>query len=1042
MTTDFSFPQSESVQPRHSFMPPVIQVTPLPRPATVPALTELMGETIVPNAATIQVGWSPEGLTLQAKAESVPTVLDPDLPPDHPDFWRQEHIDLHLVRPDGEMRQFILTPDGRVMDSAGHWRERDRLKAHGTVHETAWDAELFIPWTVLGVETPALGLCLRAQLAHMRWHGPVPDFAVFSTTPLGFNQRERFGVLRLSDAACPVALAGARPAEGDHFPEGDHSFELTLFNHGDAATEGRLLLRAEETPQTPAPSSSQPLTLTPGAHTKTVKVKLERPRYTRYTVCWQQGNSVQTLGALTLRAAVPEAPELSNLAHPYLVFDAKGLDALRARITDPQDGDPIIDPVFRVQTMKPQDEDLTGASLPKESPAELLKLNHSSIGWYHVGKANFNAPSGGTMAPKAAYIWSRLPKDAQEAWKAIQLPADATDERIAPIMAALNDLLERRDFYKDEFFGDMPLLPEAAELLERGIDSLSATELLWLNRFVMQCSLTNFSRGNLHLVGRASNLGLQFVVSGDKRLIATATQYVKLAADVMVPGPYMDLGEGGSGRLALAYDVFAPHLSAEDRAHWLRLLERFLDLHLRASREQHWNCVATPNANPVCNSAGGLLALALWNERPEKAREALRYARKFIWNWVDYCNGPDGGNTEGCQYWQYGGDAFYRFALALEHVTGSDDGFLMQPNIRRHMNMIRVALSNDGCLHGINDTIPLPKGAPIAWLHANLYDDPFALWYGDHAARVYAERQQAGRKTPQIPSGLTALLYRPKKPIQPTAPSLPTCMVMHDIEYAVLRSEPRWDCRLVAFMKGSRPPYTHHNQPDTGAFSVHVRGERMLIDPGYFKGAPDCHCLPIIDGVAPTQPDAWVGHFIDHGEVADLRRLVCDVTPAYPGAAGKVIRHLVMVGHEGLVLLDEIEPPEGRDGIPVVAQYQAGGETELSDTGRGVRIQGQKSCLKLELFGPDAVALTCQPERDLNDVHWGYHFADCRHFPVTATYKATVTAPLVTVITDTTEDVKGEARCDLAAKRLTVTMPSERQVRFAKLQTGWRLDAG
>jgi hypothetical protein len=74
---------------------------------------------------------------------------------------------------------------------------------------------------------------------------------------------------------------------------------------------------------------------------------------------------------------------------------------------------------------------------------------------------------------------------------------------------------------------------------------------------------------------------------------------------------------------------------------------------------------------------------------------------------------------------------------------------------------------------------------------------------------------------------------------QPEA--LPEAYALHSIEYGILRSGPQWDCALTAGLKGSRPPYTHHNQSDTGSFSMEVRGRRLLIDPGYYKPEPSHH---------------------------------------------------------------------------------------------------------------------------------------------------------------------------------------------------------
>lgn len=543
----------------------------------------------------------------------------------------------------------------------------------------------------------------------------------------------------------------------------------------------------------------------------------------------------------------------------------------------------------------------------------------------------------------------------------------------------------------------------------------------------------------IELASRAAAAFDNWALSGDGRLLRLATRCLAAADNGAVTDLHIDLHTGGlSSRLAMAYDAFQPHLSDAEGDIWRAVLRRFLRLYLRTARARHWNCTAIPNANPVCNGGGGLLALALLEEFPEEAAEALYLARKFIWNWLDYCNGDAGGNTEGAQYWQYGTENFLPFAMALERVVGHDDGLLSHPAIRQHMNMIRVGLCNDGCLHGFNDTIPLPVGGSVAWFCASRYADPFALWYGDHAQRVYRQRRAAGKPTPYKAAGFWSLLVRPDQPECRQQPPLPTAMALPDIEYGILRSGTNFDCALVAGLKGSRAPYTHHNQPDTGSYFIHLRGERLLIDPGYYKAEPQHHSLPIIDGTAPAEPNGYVGR-LHCAEAGDRRHLACDATAAYRGAARRVLRHLVLIGARAIVLLDDIVAAEGRPGV-VLAQYQCGGATEELVPGRALLIAGQNERLRLHLLTRPDLRLECHPERDLHDTHWGYHFADCRHFPVTGAYQAEESDPLITVFLDASQ-AEGEPVLERDSERLTVALPGGESIAFRQTPSGWSPEA-
>ena len=544
--------------------------------------------------------------------------------------------------------------------------------------------------------------------------------------------------------------------------------------------------------------------------------------------------------------------------------------------------------------------------------------------------------------------------------------------------------------------------------------------------------------GQLKYLTRAVGTSLEaWILGRDPACHRCATEYVRTAREIRLPDA-VDLREGMAiGKLAIAYDAFAAELTEEDRRAWVELLSRFLDLYLRTARRRHWNSTTIANANSVCNGGGGLLALALLGEN-EDAPEALYLVRKLIRQYIDYCYGHDGGCTEGAQYWQYGMSNYLRFVTAMERVLGTDDGLLRHPAIEHNINMIRLALSNDGKLHGVNDTIPLPVGSNVAMFLAGRFDDDFALWYADLAEEIYARLREEGRDVPYQSPAAWAMRFRPDKPRQTDRPPLPRAILLESIQYATLRSDTRYDCSLVAGLKGSRPPYTHHNQPDSGSFYVHVRGERLLIDPGYYKDEPTHHSLPIIDGVAPEEPQEFVAEIKRCESHPGLRLAVCDATRAYRGAAKSVRRTLAMVGEEGLILLDDIVP-HGHS-VDVTTHYQAGGPTARQEDS-SVMITGEETRLHLRILGrPDAV-FQLHEECPLDDIHWGYKFAECRWFPLSLAYTATARQPLITVILDATDGDPGRPGLDHTPHTTTVTMPSGRKIRFAQLEGAFHIDA-
>jgi hypothetical protein len=376
------------------------------------------------------------------------------------------------------------------------------------------------------------------------------------------------------------------------------------------------------------------------------------------------------------------------------------------------------------------------------------------------------------------------------------------------------------------------------------------------------------------------------------------------------------------------------------------------------------------------------------------------------------------------------------FPLALERVLGHDDHILSQPAITKAMNNVRMALLNDGACHGVNDTIPMPVGGDLAYFCASRFDDPLAFWYGDHALRYAYDRMAQGKPGAYRSSPLWALTHRPDKPIMTTQPPLPEIIVMSDIQYGTLRSGSTYDCAIVTGLKGSRPPYTHHNQPDTSSFYIAWQGERLMIDPGYYKGGTNQHSLPVIDGTAPGQPDGYVGH-VTSWQQGPCKGLMCDATAAYGESVARFVRHLVMIGEDTLVLLDDIVPTG--DGH-VVSQFQCGGETTQSTDKRRIDIRGEHAEMAMAFLTHQSAEIVAQPERSLKDVHWGYSFADCRHFPVHTTYQASADLPLATLFSLPATLDACPPNCKQEAGRLKINLPSGGHVSWLQTAKGWQFD--
>jgi hypothetical protein len=1007
------------VAPRLGFQPPRIFLVPHGGPAPVVPMIDLAGTALSVRPVVVHLSYDEKTLYLHAEGDDPTITCKPALAPDDPQFWTQDHVEWRLLRADGTHLQLIAALDGRCWDSQGMWHDPAILTCRSHIAGTHWTLDVQVSAFALGLPALAPGCVLHGLVAQTRWGSGYADIVCCTAAELGFQQQERFAEFVLGPPIVGPIVTDVR------LPDTDHVI-LTLANPAAVPVTGYVTLTADRTGETPT-HAQVPYAIASGETAEKIVPYARVPRrFTRLHIAVDNQEQL----ALSLCVPLPPLPDpVPVLVHPYLYFDADGLAAFRRNAALS---------VFTelAAMLHPEPADFHEDHLPPPGGRFCFDFDAESMQWGRVARETLLRDGASGKRPAAARIWSLLPPAVQETVRAVAAKAGPSDEEVAVLLSAFNVLLRRRDLYLPEAFADVRLPPEGETLLAHGVAQVDDDAVIKCNRILLQSAIECCHSFKVDLAARAGSYLAKWLLSGDMRLVDLATRTAQAAADSMIPEATFHLHEGNAApALALAYDTWHPLLTDAQRGHWRRLLVTLLDLYLQSARAGAWTVSAIPNANPVANAGAGFLALALWEEEPEKAQEALGWVRRYIWRWLDYCFGDDGGNTEGCQYWQYGTESWVRFAALYERFFGCEDGLLDHPALRNGMNMIRVALCNDGALHGVNDTIPVPCGIELAWFWAGRYGDPFALWYGDHAQRWFRQAIADGRPAPYRPAPLWSILFRPEAPEVFNQPEpLPQVFALRSIEYGIMRSGPEWACRWTAGLKGSRPPYTHHNQADTGAVFVDVRGERLLIDPGYYKPAATDHCLPLIDGVGPEQPTTWTGALIACAERGDLRYLACDATAAYRGAAIRAIRHLVLVGEEAVVLLDDLVP--ARDGAVITAQYQCGGNTEAVND-QTMMIYGQQAAVQLQILS-HTNPLIRHPERTLHDIHWGYHFAACRLFPVTMTYQATH-HPLITCLQDATDGMPVPAVFEKTETTQAVILPSGTQVIFRRSAQIWIL---
>ncbi len=936
----------------------------------LPCLVDPSGRRLLPVAAAVRLAWRDGFLWLHIRQHCRKIFERPEIPSTHPDFWRQDHVEFRCLLPDDKARAFrlLITPRGRFAAYGAHSAAKAIVVKRQTSALVAG-----LPLPLLGLGNQPEGECRRGIVAQVCWHGEIDEIACSSACELGFEHSERFGefVFAAEQPSWHFAVEG-RGLIVRNLSRRRRRAMLRVEAESAGGMADRVILTKE-------------LAFPPGETAIPLSWPCAAERFERYAIAIAEGERTFRLGSFTRRGDLPPLALSPSRQHPYLLFSADDLPRLRAKVRQQP---------WRslARTLLAETDKLYRECEKKLSAAPSLDFTSTCLNWFRVAKETMLGRGQSGSDPAAARLWQLQSPAARAAWQEIVRTVEPRPPQLAVLLAELNRLLRRRDLYEEQAFRHVRLPAEAHSLLRRGLNRLPEALLVRFNRILLQNAVECIHNFRMDLLDIPAKMWARWLATGDPKAPLLATKAVAKAADLVILGHEIHLHEGmAAGNLALAYDSFAPLLRAEERRPWQQMLRRFLDLYVETADRRSWTVTTIANANPVGNGGCGLAALAMWREAPRLARRSLEHARANIRRWLDYCHGPYGGNTEGAQYWQYGMENFLRFALALERAAGSDDGLLSHPAVKNAMNMVRLGLSNDGAMHGVNDTVPMPIGGNIAWFAAARRGDVLGLWYGDHAWRWLMRRRRQGKPAVYGCPLRDALLYRPAVGLSAKAPLLPEAICLPDIQCATLRSAPRWNAAWVAGLKGSRPPYTHHNQPDTGSLWLDVHGERLLIDPGYYKGKSEYHCLPLIGGTGPKPPREWTGRIIACESRDGIRYAACDATAAYEQAQ-RVRRHLLLLEEGALVIIDDIVAKQ-----PATLLFQCGAPTVAKSTASWL-IKGRKTALAVSCFSPGRLNAILEKERSLHDVHWGYHFADCRWFPVRVLHSGK--GPIVTVVTE------------------------------------------
>ncbi len=135
-------PTHFDVDARNNFQPPRYFVAPLAADtdegwsavAPVCLLVDTYGEEASRTDARIQLAYDRTHLYLRARVVDDAPTIRPDVKPDSPRFWRQDHIEFRLglkAADQYDQTQFIISAGGEVLDSKGVGKQPGALATSG-----------------------------------------------------------------------------------------------------------------------------------------------------------------------------------------------------------------------------------------------------------------------------------------------------------------------------------------------------------------------------------------------------------------------------------------------------------------------------------------------------------------------------------------------------------------------------------------------------------------------------------------------------------------------------------------------------------------------------------------------------------------------------------------------------------------------------------------------------------------------------------------------------------------------------------------------
>jgi len=388
------------------------------------------------------------------------------------------------------------------------------------------------------------------------------------------------------------------------------------------------------------------------------------------------------------------------------------------------------------------------------------------------------------------------------------------------------------------------------------------------------------------------------------------------------------------------------------------------------------------NWNQVCNGGVVLAALAIADDSPDLAGEALAFAVESLPTGMGEF-GPDGGWEEGPGYWRYGTLFNVYLIAALESALGTDLGFSRTPGFSETGYFWIHSFGPAGRCFNFSDCSAYLRSVPqIMWM-ARKFDRPDYAWF----ERYFVERLADGDlPAPQAidlsvehtPVHWMHLIWYDGGGRRPTVTGLPRDAYFRKCEMVTMRSA--WEDRDAVFVgfkagAGNRS----HGHLDAGTFVMDALGVRWAMDlggddydlPGYFEAwdgsqqrrcsyyrlRPDGHNTLVINPhVAPQQDPAAATRITRRVFEGDRAFAVADLSGAYAVQAGSVLRGVALSDDRRRVLIqDEVRSRLATD---VWWFMHTKAEIDVAADGRSALMSRGDARLWARILSPDGARFT------------------------------------------------------------------------------------